>query len=120
MIRTIPILVFLLFAPAANAAEPLQRNPFRAPIEVDGPVAREETGPWPGAGPRTLDLRATIVAGRHSSVNLGGSILGLGEEIAGYRLVSVHEGEAVFEKGGESIRIVVGEDDEQTDWRNEL
>ena len=110
MSRTIPILVLLLIAPAATAAGPLQRNPFRVPIElVGGPTAERTTSPS-AARPGQLDLRATLVGGRRSSVNLGGSILGLGDEVAGYRLVSVREGEAVFYKDGESIRLFVHED----------
>lgn len=119
MSRMITILVFALIAPVATAAEPLHRNPFRVPIElVGGPIA-ERTTSRVEAGRGTLDLRATLVAGRRSSVNLGGSILSLGDEVAGYRLVSVREGEAVFYKDGEAIRAFVNEDDVLTDGRDE-
>ena len=118
MIRTIPTLVLLLIVPAAIAAGPLQRNPFRVPIELGGPTAQRAASRLE-ARPDTFDLRATLVAGRRSSVNLGGSILGLGEEVAGYRLVSVREGEAVFWKDGESIRLFLNDDDEQADGPDE-
>ena len=115
MIRTIPLLLAL--STAANAAGSLQRNPFTVPIELEEgapPVAQIEPQR------QALDLRATlVVAGGRSAANLGGSILMVGEEFAGYRLVSVSEGEAVLEREGETIRVFVGEDEEQTDGLNE-
>lgn len=119
MSRTIPALFLLvLVAASVDAAGQLQRNPFRVPIELDAPVAAAG-GPQMELRPDTLDLRATLVAGERSVVNLGGSILSLGEEIEGYRLVSVSEGEALFIKDGESIRVFVDEDDEPTDGPDE-
>ena len=52
-------------------------------------------------------LAATLVAGSESMVNLGGSILRLGEEAHGYRLVEVGHWEAVFEKGGERVTLSI-------------
>ena len=118
MIRAIPTLLLLLIAPAALAAGPLQRNPFRVPIELGGPTAQRAVS-QSGSTPESFDLRATLVAGGRSFVNLGGSILSLGEEIAGYRLVSVREGEAVFWKDGESIRLSLNDDDEQAEGPDE-
>ncbi len=118
MTRALPTLLLLLIGPAATAAGPLQRNPFRVPIELGGPTA-VRAAPQSEARPDTFDLRATLVAGRSSSVNLGGSILALGEEVAGYRLVSVRQGEAVFWKDGESIRLSLTEDDDQADGPDE-
>ncbi len=118
MIRTIAPLVLLLIAPAVIAAGPLQRNPFRVPIELDGPAAAQARS-QPAGGRDGLALRATLVAGRRSAVNLSGWILGLGEELAGYRLVSVREGEAVFFKDGETIQLFVHEDDELTEDSDE-
>ena len=114
--RTIPLFLLLLPA-AADAAELLKRNPFTVPIEL------EEGAPIAAQAPpqrQALELRATLVVpGGRSAANLGGSILSVGEEIAGYRLVSVSQGEAVLEKEGESIRVFVNENDEQTDGLNE-
>jgi hypothetical protein len=118
MIRTIPTLVLLLIAPAATAAGPLERNPFRVPVELVRPAA-EQARSQPDGGPETLDLRATLVAGRRSSVSLGGWILSLGEEISGYRLVSVREGEAVFSKDGETVQVSIHQAVEQPDGRDE-
>ena len=42
----------------------------------------------------------------------GGAILTIGEEYSGYRLVSVHEGEAVLSKNGEAVRLFVDDSDE--------
>ena len=48
-------------------------------------------------------LTATLVAGSESMVNLGGTILKVGEEAYGYRLVKVDHWEAVFANGDQEI-----------------
>ncbi|HET7131394.1 MAG TPA: hypothetical protein VFJ95_04065 [Gammaproteobacteria bacterium] len=81
-----------LLACAAGAAAQDLPNPFARP---DGREA-------PGSGrvqqqnPHSLELRATLVRGRSSSANIDGTIVRVGEKVAGYRLVSVHEGAAVL------------------------
>jgi hypothetical protein len=67
-------------------------NPFVRPGGV-----RNATAP---AAPLELELRATLVAGRRSSANIGGTILRLGQELGGYRLTAVHEGTAVLVRAG--------------------
>lgn len=70
-------------------------NPFALPKS-----ARASASPSVGAEaplpPLALELRATLVIGRESSANIGGTIVRVGEKIRGYRLVSVHEGAAVL------------------------
>ncbi len=50
-------------------------------------------------------LRAVMVAGPDSMVNVDGSMVRIGEEIRGYRLVEVRDGEAVFVKGGKRLTV---------------
>jgi|GEM_PF-1180441 len=88
----------------AGMASVLHNNPFEKLVSqaetrpAVRAAARPEaiTPPTPWAPP----LKATVVAGKGSLVNVDGEILGLGESHGGYRLVEVHERTAVFERGG--------------------
>ncbi len=102
-------------APATGApglpAEPipmLRFNPFVPPAVLGRGGGEVAGAPGFGAFPR---LTGTLVAGPQSLANLGGWILGLGEEAHGYRLVEVREGEAVFERDGRPLVLRV--DDEE-------
>ncbi len=111
MRRVSATLALVLAVTASNAAEPPERNPFQIPIDLEDPVA-VEAGMQPETVPEPLRLRATLLAGARSSVILDGAILTIGEEYSGYRLVSVHEGEAVLSKNGEAVRLFVDDSDE--------
>jgi hypothetical protein len=81
-----------LLACAAGAAAQDLANPFALPAGREAPGrgrAQQEN-------PTSLELRASLVRGRSSSANIGGKIVRVGEKVAGYRLVSVHEGAAVL------------------------
>jgi len=52
-------------------------------------------------------LAGTLAAGRDSLANLGGVILGVGEETHGYRLEEVGPFDAVFVKDGRTLRLLV-------------
>lgn len=83
----------LVAAPPQASATPSDvPNPFARPG-----AARAATG---AVAPLDLELRATLVAGRHSSANIGGTILKLGQELGGYRLIAVREGTAVLVRAG--------------------
>ncbi len=78
-----------LFArPAPAAMHRLRREPDKS---AEAAVAEPRWNPG---------LRAVMVAGRDSMVNVDGSMVRVGEEIRGYRLIEVRDGEAVFVKGG--------------------
>lgn len=91
--------------PSAFAAGPLLHDPFARPLlAVPGPnnpvtakTGAEAEVPW---NPK---LTAVMVAGKNSLVNLDGTIIGIGEEKDGYRLVQVRDREAVFNKGKKRI-----------------
>jgi hypothetical protein len=106
------LLVTLGLAPASALASeatpevPLLRfDPFASsPLS---PAAPDAQSPNPtGWAPI---LRAVLVAGDKSMVNLGGVILGLEQEEGGYRLVEVREGEAVFLKAGARVVLTLQE-----------
>lgn len=62
-------------------------NPFARPASTSARAGAE-----PAEAPLSLALRATLVRGRASSANIGGTIVRIGQTIGGYRLASVHEG----------------------------
>lgn len=96
------------FAPGAGAGEVayvLQTNPFEQPVLPEPAASRPVGEPEPPL--QDLELRATMTAGRDSAANVGGVIVGIGEEIEGYRLVSVEDEQAVFSKDGETITLTL-------------
>ena len=89
---------------------PLQSNPFRRPVfDTTLPIVPPEDDL--SAEPE-LDLRAVLVAGRDSLVNVAGTVVRIGQEHDGYRLILVEEHAAVFSKDGESLRIELHQEEE--------
>ena len=99
--------ITLLVPTFARATEPrveLQRNPFERPAieELTASAATVNDGLTEGRDP---GLRAVLVAGSKSVVDLGGVILQIGESTNGYQLLSVEEGKAIFSRNDERIVI---------------
>jgi hypothetical protein len=89
-------------------AQDAARNPFgRPPAESVPETALERAAPSPGTLAPAFKLRATMTAGDRSLVNVDGEIVRLGEEIAGYRLVAVGEGTAVFARDGRRFPLTM-------------
>ncbi len=89
----------------AQAAEPqveLLRNPFARPAPAELVASAVNVNDVLTMGGNT-QLRAVLVAGPKSIVNLGGVILQIGESTNGYRLLEVGEGTATFNRKGEKI-----------------
>ena len=89
----------------AQAAEPqveLLRNPFARPAIAELVASAVNVNDVLTMGGNT-QLRAVLVAGPKSIVNLGGVILQIGESTNGYRLLEVGEGTATFDRKGEKI-----------------
>jgi hypothetical protein len=98
---------------AAGSAGILHKNPFAHPLP-------ESSQPVPGAAnpapevPVPLELRGTMLAGADSLANIGGLILGIGQEVDGYRIVAIHERQVVVEKNGEQRTLSVDNEDVET------
>ena len=77
----------LLMTATAGARDlVLKTNPFLKPVSPDtGQTADKQDDDKHVA---EMKLRATMVAGEHSQANIGGVVIGLGEEINGYQPVS--------------------------------
>jgi hypothetical protein len=77
---------------ASAQAGSLQHDPFVRPVLA--PQAVSMTAEQEAK--RKPELRAVMVAGSKSLVNLEGALLRQGEQINGYRLIEVHEESAIF------------------------
>lgn len=90
---------------AVCSAPPLRHDPFARPllsaavpksVMAQGKAA-VDTPPW------NPSLIAVMVAGDHSLANLEGTIVAIGQETDGYRLVQVRDREATFTRGKQRI-----------------
>ncbi|MEE8427920.1 MAG: hypothetical protein V3S33_00260 [Gammaproteobacteria bacterium] len=112
LLRLSPLLVVCTSGVVADeTAYMLQSNPFARPLvekpEQRGSVQEPEPSVLEG-----LQLRAIMTAGSESLANVGGKIVGIGEEIEGYRLVSVDHERAVFSKHGKLITLTLKQEAE--------
>lgn len=89
--------IALMALPVAATAVPLQHDPFARP-SLNGSTS--SAGASISSGPKLI---AVIVAGKKSLVNLNGTIIGIGEEKDGYRLIEVRDHKAIFEKSKKRI-----------------
>lgn len=84
-------------APAQEAAG-LKHDPFARPVLTGSaaPLLANTTKPPLPEPLWKPELRAIMLAGPKSIVNVSGVLVGIGEQTNGYRLVEVHEETAVF------------------------
>jgi len=100
--RVVWVIVVVLVTMAANA-ERLSRDPFLPPEEfTDAPTRPDALTGSRGFKP---EIRGILVAGGKSLVNLGGEIIGPGEEANGYLLLEVGDEHAVFQRGDEIVTL---------------
>ena len=106
MLRRLWLFIPVLAAGHACGAEPtvLQHDPFARPqlglLAQENDTARATGVPdvaW------TPHLTTVMVAGKDSMAVVDGTILRLGESLAGYRLVKIRDWEAIFQKDGKRI-----------------
>jgi hypothetical protein len=113
-------LLLVAWLPAATLAgsdadSGLQYNPFDKPSILAEPVVKpapaivEKTTPPP--------LKGTLVSADTPMAILDDTLLQVGEEHAGFRLVSVEEGAAVFEHDGEEIKVLISDSDKKAGRR---
>ncbi|MDJ0739703.1 MAG: hypothetical protein QNJ91_08295 [Gammaproteobacteria bacterium] len=101
----------LSVAAATDGGSGLRHNPFDKPtlLAQPAPVERESVE-QPVDPPR---LKGTLVSADSPMVVLEDTLLLLGEEHQGFRLVEVHEGAAVFEHRGDRVRVEIETQDRQ-------
>ena len=89
---------------ADNVTGP-KNNPFSRPPSLlmePNSVGETETT-------TDLILRATLLSPNQRLANIGGVIVGLGEQHAGFRLVVVNEDRVVIERDGERMELMLAE-----------
>jgi hypothetical protein len=95
------LLAASLSAATALAAEVLRHDLFARPNRTSSVTGSESLTTW------NPQLTAVLVAGDESLANVGGTIVKVGEEIDGYRLLRVQEGTAVFIKDGLQVVLTM-------------
>ena len=90
---------------AEGSQTTLQTNPFERPpvVELQENMGMNNSH---SASP-TLQLRATMQAGPRSLADISGTIIGIGQKIDGYQLISVGERNVVLSKNGISKTLSV-------------
>ena len=109
---TLIFLQLMLLSPAAHAVElVLKSNPFERPLMTDKSKP-DQTAPVQAAL-ASMTLRATMAAGPDSLANIGGEILGIGQQINGYTLLAVHPRHVVLEKNETQKTLSIDNDTEK-------
>ena len=98
------------FAAATEPQVELQRNPFSRPAAEELVATTAKANEVIAAG-RNPGLRAVLVAGSKSAVNIDGVILQVGECFSAYCLLSVEEGKARVSRDGKEIVLSLYEQD---------
>ena len=100
--------------PSFSQGEKLQHDPFARPalagLQHASKPGAGRNGEPTGASTRTLKLQAVMVAGPKSIANVNGTMVRIGDQIYGYRLVEVHERGAVFEKNKARFVVSISRD----------
>lgn len=98
----LPVMLTGFNSPASERGTAvLAHNPFSKPMTITAPAPSVVKQLQPVEEFVELQLTATLVSTSAPLVIVEGEMLGIGEEIEGYRLISVEEGRAVFDKKGE-------------------
>lgn len=98
---------------ASDLATGLRHNPFERPASIRE-AGRTPASPSSVQAPPRLELRGTLHSGRPLAI-IGERVVGIGEEVSGYRLVSVQEGKARLTKDGTQLVLSVDGNGEGTD-----
>ena len=109
LLRAAPWLLACMPGLAHPQADTLKHDPFARPalaalqrLKPQAQSAAAISAQEPVWNP---ELKAVMLAGAKSMVDVDGQMVGIGEEIHGHKLLEVRDGEAVFIKDGKR-RIV--------------
>lgn len=111
-LRRVSVVFAIMTATTGYAADQyaaLRTNPFIVP---DNTAETHSNKAAVKSETTDMDLRATVVAGSRSQANIGGVIIGLGEDVNGYRLAEVHARSVVLEQNGTRKEILIDKTDE--------
>ena len=109
---TLIFLHLMLLSSATHALElVLKSNPFERPLMTDNSKPDQKTPAQ--ADLPSMTLRGTMSAGPGSLANIGGEILGIGQQINGYTLLAVHPRHVVLEKNETQKTLSIDNDTEK-------
>lgn len=114
-VASLSLFSFLIVATTLQSEE-LKHNPFMqkdAVFSEDKVIGAKSSGQ---VEKPDFTLRGLIIS-HNSMVNVDGEILAIGDELKGYRLVTINEDSAVFLRRGE--RFIIGLDEEVEGKPNE-
>ncbi len=94
-------------AVADDVSMTLAYNPFSKPAMLAVPAEKAAKQEEVVAQTIAPQLTATLVSAHAPLVIVGGEMLGIGDEIDGYRLLTVEEGSAVFQKNAKRHTFVL-------------
>ena len=94
----LPIMLCISSIAHGDSSMTLEHNPFSKPAMLALPVARPAKREEVVEQSFELQLTATLVSEFAPMVIVEGKMLGIGDEIEGFRLLAVDEGRAVFQK----------------------
>ncbi len=118
MMTRLILAILLMCAFYPSQADTLRHDPFSRPLLVAPTPTTNASAPTaanPAAPVANTDIKidpvptwnptlvAVMVAGKSSLVNIEGKIIRIGEEIDGYRLIKVRDGEATFSKDHQRV-----------------
>lgn len=96
---------------ALAQADGLKHDPFARPAPAPRPVAAAPpdaaSATGAAAAPWQPQLRAVMVAGANSMVDIDGTLVPLGGQINGHRLAEVQEESAVLLNGRKRIKLLL-------------
>ena len=93
---------------AQAQADGLKHDPFVRPMLAARPASASPANAVNALLPELAwkpELAAVMLAGPKSAVSIDGTMVRIGEEINGHRLVEVHEQTAVFVKHGKKVTL---------------
>jgi hypothetical protein len=99
------LLLFAVSVQAINMAPKLHSDPFEQPDLLLQQTRELEIEVKPEASSWQPRLRATMRSAHGAMVNIDGDIIGIGEEINGFRLLEVQERSATFSKDGKKFPV---------------
>ena len=109
---TLFFLHLVMLSSTAHAVElVLKSNPFERPAMSD--KNKQDQKAPAQAALASMTLRATMAAGPGSLANIGGEILGIGQQINGYTLLAVHPRHVVLEKNETQKTLSIDNDTEK-------
>jgi hypothetical protein len=100
----------LLSQPACLASDAetimLQINPFLQPV-LEAVTSGSSNNVATRTPADSMQLRGTMLAGSNSVANIDGTIIGIGQQLNGYTLVSVQQRHIVLDRNGTQMTLSI-------------